>query len=79
MAEDKRLPLDPEATLQAVCNLCMERLPDCAVTGEVIGANENDLQITILTKDGDMHTTKVRMSLAKPETATWLDTIEQHS
>lgn len=79
MAESKELPIDPEETLKAVCRICMERMPKALVSGEVIGANDNELALTLVDEEGSIFSTKVRMSLAKPETEAWLNKIEQPS
>jgi len=76
MDEDKGLPIDEEATLNVVCEMCLTRIPSALMTGEVTGVNRNELTLTLITDKGEIHTTKVRMSLAKTETEEWLNQIE---
>lgn len=76
MAEKEELPIDPETTLRAVCRVCTERMPSALVSGEVVGANDNELYLTLIDEKGNIFTTKVRMSLAESETKSWLNKIE---
>lgn len=79
MAENEELPIDPEQTLRAVCRVCAERMPSALITGEVVGANDNELYLTLIDEHGNIFSTKVRMSLAESEAKSWLNKIEQPS